>query len=128
MEPVSGTFLLLVCGLTAVCVTATVVGWPRLAGSGARPLLARSGMLLATQALLTAAAILLTNRYFVFYATWNDLFGSDTTNAQVEQVQPTGGAHVGATGFVHRTSTDLGPLSAAVPSRPAPAILPLRQS
>ncbi|WP_067453364.1 alpha/beta hydrolase [Actinomadura macra] len=109
MEPVSGAFLLPVCGLTIACVTATVLLWPRLARPGPRRLLARSGMLLATQALMTACAVLLANRYFVFYATWNDLLGGDTARVRVEQVQPNGGVRAGTAGLVRRMSTDLGP-------------------
>ncbi|QXJ21906.1 hypothetical protein AGRA3207_002815 [Actinomadura graeca] len=109
MEPVSGLLLLLVCGLTAGCVAAAVVLWPRLGGPGARPLLARSGTLLATQALMTVSAVLLANRYFVFYATWNDLLGGDTAQVRVERVQPSGGVRMPADEPVRRMPTDLGP-------------------
>ncbi|TDD65826.1 alpha/beta hydrolase [Actinomadura rubrisoli] len=109
MEPIGGTFLTLVCGLAAGCLLAVVLLWPRAAGPGARPLLARSGMLLAAQATLTAAIIVLTNRYFVFYATWDDLLGADTVKVRVNQVQPSRGQEADPAALVRRTTTDLGP-------------------
>lgn len=109
MELISGTFLFLVGALAAGCLVAAVVLWPRVAGSGVRPLLARSGILLASQVTLTAALVLLTNKYFVFYATWNDLLGPDTVEVKVNQVQPSRGEEAVPSALVHRTTTDLGP-------------------
>ncbi|MBT2210814.1 esterase family protein [Actinomadura sp. NEAU-AAG7] len=109
MEPVSAAFLFLVCGLALVGVVAAVVLWPRLAGPGPRSLVSRTGVLVATQALLTAAVVLLANKYFVFYATWNDLFGSDVAKVKVNQVQPSRGGHAGPAELVRRTTTDLAP-------------------
>ncbi|WP_242903360.1 alpha/beta hydrolase [Actinomadura terrae] len=109
MEPVSGAFLFLVCGVALACVVAAVMLWPRLAGSGTKTLVSRTGVLIATQALLTAAIVLITNKYFVFYATWNDLFGSDVAKVKVNQVQPTGGGRAGPAELVRRTTTDLAP-------------------
>ncbi|MGI5323136.1 hypothetical protein [Actinomadura nitritigenes] len=109
MEPVSAAFLVLVCAPAAACGVAAVVLWPRFAGRGVRPLAARTGLLLGSQALLTAAVVLLVNRYFVFYATWDDLLGGTTTNATVKQVQPSRGAEAAPAGLVHRETTALGP-------------------
>lgn len=109
MEPVSAAFLVLVCGSAAAGLVAAVVLWPRFAGGGVRPVAARTGLLLGSQALLTAAVVLLVNRYFVFYATWDDLLGGTTTTATVKQVQPSRGAEAAAAGPVHRVTTALGP-------------------
>ncbi|MFB4303510.1 alpha/beta hydrolase [Actinomadura sp. NTSP31] len=109
MEPVSAAFLALVCVPAAACLVAAVVLWPRFAGRGVRPAAARTGLLLASQALLTASVVLLVNRYFVFYATWDDLLGGSTTNAKVRQVQPSRGAESAPSGPVHRVTTALGP-------------------
>ncbi|MEU9021943.1 hypothetical protein [Actinomadura sp. NPDC048394] len=109
MEPVSAAFLALVCVPAGACVVAAVVLWPRFAGRGARPVAARTGLLLGSQALLTASVVLLVNRYFVFYATWDDLLGGTTTNATVKQVQPSRGAESAPAGLAHRVTTELGP-------------------
>ncbi|MBD2898273.1 hypothetical protein amrb99_72400 [Actinomadura sp. RB99] len=109
MQPVSAAFLVLVCAPAAACVVAAVVLWPRFAGRGVRPVAARTGLLLGSQALLTAAVVLLVNRYFVFYATWDDLLGGTTTSATVKQVQPSRGAEAAPAGLVHREATELGP-------------------
>ncbi|MER6809336.1 hypothetical protein ABT299_08655 [Spirillospora sp. NPDC000708] len=109
MQPVSAAFLVLVCAPAAACVVAALVLWPRFAGRGVRPVAARTGLLLGSQALLTAAVVLLVNRYFVFYATWDDLLGGTTTSATVKQVQPSRGAEAAPAGLVHREATELGP-------------------
>jgi hypothetical protein len=109
MEPVSAGFLALVCVPAVACLVAAVVLWPRFAGRGARPVAARTGLLLGSQALLTASVVLLVNRYFVFYATWDDLLGGTTTKATVKQVQASRGAESTPAGLVRRVTTELGP-------------------
>jgi enterochelin esterase-like enzyme len=56
---------------------ATVLLWPRLARRGLRPVLARVGLLLATQLALFAAVGLAANNHFLFYGSWADLFGRE---------------------------------------------------
>ncbi|WP_131739279.1 hypothetical protein [Actinomadura roseirufa] len=109
MEPTSMTFLVLVCGAAVACVAAVVVLWPRVAGTGHRALLTRSGMLVAAQASLTTVVVLLANSHFVFYATWNDLFGSDVVKVKVNQVQPSRGEDSKPSDLVHHATTDLAP-------------------
>ncbi|MEV4003402.1 hypothetical protein [Actinomadura sp. NPDC049753] len=104
-----------VCLLALGCAVAAVVLWRRLAGTGVRAVLARSGLLLATQAALTASIVLLANRYFVFYATWNDLLGNDPARLRVEHVQP----RRAAGRLVERTATGLGPKRAGHGADPA---------
>ncbi|WP_433474333.1 hypothetical protein ACQPZP_37075 [Spirillospora sp. CA-142024] len=115
MEPVSAALIGPVCLLALGGVVAAVVLWRRLAGPGARAVLARSGLLLATQVALTASIVLLANRYFVFYATWNDLLGNDPANVHVQHVQP----QRAAGGLVDRTITGLGPERAGRDRDPA---------
>ncbi|MFC6884061.1 hypothetical protein [Actinomadura yumaensis] len=110
MEPTSAGLLGLVCVLAAAAFGAAVVLWPRAAGSGLRPIAARSGLLLTCQVLLTAAIVLVANRYFVFYATWNDLLGGTNVKVQVKQVQPSLGKEADPSGLVHRNGTDLAPV------------------
>ncbi|GAA2296937.1 alpha/beta hydrolase-fold protein [Actinomadura luteofluorescens] len=115
MEPVSAALIGPVCLLALGCAVATVVLWRRLAGTGVRAVLARSGLLVAAQAALTASVVLLANRYFVFYATWSDLLGNDPAHLRVQHVQP---QHA-AGRLVERTETGLVPGRAG--HRPDPA-------
>lgn len=115
MEPVSATLIGPACLLALGCAVAVVVLWRRLAGAGVRAVLARSGLLLAAQAALTASIVLLANRYFVFYATWNDLLGNDPARLRVEHVQP----RRAAGRLVERTATGLGPKRAGHGAEPA---------
>ncbi|MFG2002209.1 alpha/beta hydrolase [Spirillospora sp. NPDC048911] len=109
LEPTSAGLILPVCLLAAVAFVLSVRRWPRLTGRGPLPLLARSGLLLTCQVLLTAAIVLISNRYFVFYATWKDLLGSDRVNVKVKQVQQSKGAEADPAVLVRRTTTGLGP-------------------
>ncbi len=75
---------LAVCGLT-------IRLWPRLAGSGTRPVAGRVALLLVTQlaVLLTVAALV--NDLFGFYTSWSDLFGVGSQRYQLKDsgaVQP----------------------------------------
>ncbi|TYB48086.1 hypothetical protein [Actinomadura chibensis] len=79
-----------VCLLAAVAVGAALVLWRRAAGPGPRAVLARTGLLLAAQCALTASVVLLANRYFVFYPTWDDLLGNTPEGARVAHVQVQG--------------------------------------
>ncbi|TDD82781.1 hypothetical protein E1293_15915 [Actinomadura darangshiensis] len=106
MEPVSAALIGPVCLLALGGVAGALVLWRRLAGPGVRAVLARSGLLLATQVTLTASIVLLANRYFVFYATWNDLLGNDPANVRVEHVQPQGAEG----GLVDRTTLKRDPV------------------
>ncbi|MBP0460005.1 alpha/beta hydrolase [Streptomyces montanisoli] len=56
----------------------TVWRWPHLARRGVRPVLGRVGLLFATQVAIFAAVALVANRSFLFYASWDDLFGRET--------------------------------------------------
>ncbi|MEV4611176.1 alpha/beta hydrolase-fold protein [Kitasatospora sp. NPDC049258] len=59
-----------------LAATATVRGWPRLAGPGRRAVAGRIGALLATQLAMLLALALAANSYFSFYGSWDDLLGT----------------------------------------------------
>ncbi len=80
----SGAFLafliLVALGLGAV----TIWWWPKFAGAGVRMLLARTGLFAGAQLTLLMVFLLAVNNYFLFYASWSDLLG---TNHQPVHVQ-----------------------------------------
>ncbi|WP_026415814.1 alpha/beta hydrolase [Actinomadura oligospora] len=116
MEPSNLTFIGPVCLLAAVLGVGTLWLWPRLAGGGLKRLGARTLLLGVSQVALTLAITLLVNRWFVFYNTWDDLFGPVRANAKVQTVQPSRGKESTLTKLVKRTTTTLGPRH---PNRPA---------
>ncbi|GAA2596014.1 alpha/beta hydrolase-fold protein [Actinomadura fulvescens] len=118
LEPTGAGLILPVCLLAASACVLAVRRWPRLTRGGVRPLLARTGLLLTCQVLLTAAIVLISNRYFVFYATWKDLLGGDRVNVHVERVQQSRGEADPAS-LVRRTTTGLGPARRDRPHDPA---------
>ncbi|WP_067491092.1 hypothetical protein [Actinomadura hibisca] len=109
MEPTDWGLLAPLCLVAGAVFGVTLWLWSRVSGGGARQVAARSGLLVATQALLTAALVMVANKYFVFYATWNDLLGSDKARVQVKQVQTEKGKEAEPSGLIHRTTTALGP-------------------
>ncbi|MCP2335071.1 hypothetical protein [Actinomadura rupiterrae] len=109
MEPSNLSFIGLVCLVAAALTVATLWLWSRLAGAGLKRLAARSALLLGTQVALTLAITLLVNRWFVFYNTWDDLFGPARSNAKVQKVQPSRGKETTPGKLVKRTPTALGP-------------------
>ncbi|MEV6317303.1 alpha/beta hydrolase-fold protein [Streptomyces sp. NPDC051776] len=70
--------LLLAIVASIALFTLTVWFWPRLGRRGARTVLARIGVLLATQLSILAVGGLTANNYFGFYSSWADLFGTNT--------------------------------------------------
>ncbi|MEV4257544.1 hypothetical protein AB0J52_30675 [Spirillospora sp. NPDC049652] len=116
MEPSNLSFIGLVCLLAAVLGIGTLWLWPRLAGGGLKRLGARTVLLGASQVALTLAIVLLVNRWFVFYNTWDDLFGPVRSNEKVQTVQPSRGKETTLGKLVKRTPTTLGPRR---PGRPA---------
>jgi enterochelin esterase-like enzyme len=67
-------------GLGAV----TIWWWPKFAGAGVRMLLARIGLFAGAQFTLLMVLLLAVNNYFLFYASWSDLLG---TNHQPVHIQ-----------------------------------------
>ncbi|MEV5574893.1 hypothetical protein AB0L06_33065 [Spirillospora sp. NPDC052269] len=109
MEPSNLTFIGLICLVAAALGIGALWVWPRLAGSGLKRLGARVLVLGASQIALTLAITLLVNRWFVFYNTWDDLFGPVRANAKVQTVQPSRGKEDTLSKLVKRTATTLGP-------------------
>lgn len=72
-----GLVALAACGLT-------IWLWPRLAGSGARPVFGRIGLLLGTQLAVLFTAAVLANDLFGFYTSWSDLFGVASQKYQLK--------------------------------------------
>jgi enterochelin esterase-like enzyme len=62
----------------------TIWWWPKFAGAGVRVLLARTGLFGGAQFTLLMVLLLAVNNYFLFYASWSDLFG---TNHQPVHIQ-----------------------------------------
>ncbi|MFF2326791.1 MULTISPECIES: alpha/beta hydrolase [unclassified Streptomyces] len=71
----SMTFLVLTIALAVVFFAGTVWLWPRLAGRGTAAVSGRVGLLLATQLTLFGSVGLVANNSFLFYGSWDDLFG-----------------------------------------------------
>ena len=79
-------------------LAATVWGWGRLAGPGARMLAARLVALALCQALVTLSVLVVINRHFGFYGTWGELVGAaGVGNGHLVQNQERGGDDVAAT-------------------------------
>ncbi|MFJ8383900.1 hypothetical protein ACIQ9Q_05190 [Streptomyces sp. NPDC094438] len=70
-----------VLALTVLCAvvmfTVTIWLWPRMARQNWKTILGRLGLLLATQLLVFAAIGLATNKSFLFFGSWTDLFGQE---------------------------------------------------
>lgn len=62
---------------------ATVWFWPKLSGRGWRAYTGRIGLLLATQLALFSAVGLAANKSFLFYGSWADLLGRETSIGKV---------------------------------------------
>jgi S-formylglutathione hydrolase FrmB len=80
----SGSLLGLLVLVAVALIAGTIWGWPRLAGAGVRAYFARIGMFVGAQVTLLAVFLLAVNNYFLFYASWSDLLG---TNHQPVQIQ-----------------------------------------
>jgi hypothetical protein len=108
-EPTSAGLLVPVCLLALAGFAVTLWLWRRMAGRGPLAVLSRTGLLLTCQVLITASLVLLSNKYFVFYQTWNDLFGSDRVNVGVKNVQNNKGQESNPADLIKKTATDLAP-------------------
>ena len=75
-----GFLIVVAVGVTA----ATIWWWPKLAGSGIRPFLARIGLFLTGQVALVMALLTGVNNYFLFYVSWSDLLGTNNQGVHVQ--------------------------------------------
>ncbi|MFZ3471977.1 alpha/beta hydrolase [Streptomyces sp. 4.24] len=79
----SNTVLALAIIAGVLLFAATVWFWPKLSGRSWRSVLGRIGLLLATQLALFSAVGLAANKSFLFYGSWADLFGQETSIGKV---------------------------------------------
>jgi S-formylglutathione hydrolase FrmB len=80
----SGALLAFLVLVAVGLVAATVWWWPKFAGPGPRMLLTRLGLFAGGQLTVVMVLLLAVNNYFLFYASWSDLLG---TNHQPVSVQ-----------------------------------------
>jgi enterochelin esterase-like enzyme len=80
----SGAFLAFLVLVAVGLGAATIWWWPKFAGAGVRMLLARIGLFAGAQFTLLMVLLLAVNNYFLFYASWSDLLG---TNHQPVHIQ-----------------------------------------
>ncbi len=111
----TGTAFLMLLVLTALgAFAATVVFVPKFAGSGARPALARAGMVLGVNVLVLLTAAVSLNDQYGFYADWTDLSGA------FGGAQPSTSRHGGGTAAA-AALTHVGSEPAGVPGLALPA-------
>ncbi|MCP3758439.1 esterase family protein [Streptomyces sp. TBY4] len=79
----SNTVLALAILAGVLLFAATVWFWPKLSGRSWRSVVGRIGLLLATQLAMFAAIGLAANKSFLFYGSWADLFGQETSVGKV---------------------------------------------
>ncbi|MEU3062092.1 alpha/beta hydrolase-fold protein [Streptomyces subrutilus] len=79
----SNTVLALAIVAGVLLFAATVWLWPKLSGRSWRAYAGRVGLLLATQLALFSAVGLAANKSFLFYGSWADLFGQETSIGKV---------------------------------------------
>ncbi|MGR4884755.1 alpha/beta hydrolase [Streptomyces sp. LARHCF249] len=79
----SNTVLALAVLAGVLLFAATVWLWPKLSGRTWRAFAGRIGLLLATQLALFSAVGLAANKSFLFYGSWADLFGQETSMGKV---------------------------------------------
>jgi hypothetical protein len=73
----------LLAGLVTLLLIGVLWGWPKLGGSGIRPIVARLAALCALQASVLSLAFVLVNRSGGFYSSWSDMFGRYTGGGQL---------------------------------------------
>jgi S-formylglutathione hydrolase FrmB len=87
--------------LAVLLFAGTVWLWPRLARRNWRSVSGRVGLLLATQLALFACLGIAVNQAFGFYASWADLFGTETDQGVVVDHAGAGPVQLMATSQVH---------------------------
>ncbi|MCO5971734.1 alpha/beta hydrolase [Actinoallomurus soli] len=71
--------------VVAVAATAAIIWWwPKFARSGIGPFLARIGLFLTAQFALILVLLAGVNNYFLFYASWSDLMGTNNQGVNVQ--------------------------------------------
>lgn len=80
----SGTLIAFLVLVAVGLGTATVWWWPKFAGAGVRMLLARTGLFASAQLTLLMVLLAAVNNYFLFYASWSDLFGTSHPPVRIQ--------------------------------------------
>jgi hypothetical protein len=80
------TLVTVLAGLAAALLGGILVGWPRLAGSGARVVALRVIALGSLNAIVLLLAFVIVNRANLFYSSWSDLLGRYTGGGTVVNV------------------------------------------
>jgi len=76
----SGALALVLALAVAVALAGVLLGWRRLGRPGARRVAARAVALCVLQLGVVALVLVVVNRSLVFYSSWSDLAGSDTSS------------------------------------------------
>jgi S-formylglutathione hydrolase FrmB len=115
----SGAFLGLLIVVAVGLMTVVIWGWPKLAKPGIGPILARIGLFLTAQVTLIMVLLAAVNNYFLFYASWSDLMGTNNQAVHVQENAGAGGAATpqGAGRPLARQATSLGQKKKADPAR-----------
>ncbi|GAA2156195.1 alpha/beta hydrolase [Actinomadura napierensis] len=95
MQLTSTAFVVLVCLLAVAALAGTLWALPRIGGRGFGAQAARAGLLAGCQLFITLALVTGMNAYFVFYASWNDLFGRLDGPVAVQSLKAGAGAWAG---------------------------------
>jgi hypothetical protein len=93
----SGALALLLALAVAAALAGVLLGWRRLGRPGARRVAARAVTLCVLQLGVVALVLVLANRSLVFYSSWSDLAGKDSSGAAVRAARV---GQVGAAGPV----------------------------
>lgn len=89
----SGGLIGLVIVIAVGLIVVTIWCWPRFAGAGVRPMLARLGLFTGAQVSLLLVTLLAVNNYYIFYVSWTDLLGGGSTrSAKIENIATAGQA------------------------------------
>ena len=70
-------FIVTLAVLAAAAFSVCVRLLPRFSGGGARPVLARAGLVIGTQLVAVFAVLAAVNSFFEFFGSWSDLLGTD---------------------------------------------------
>lgn len=104
--------------LAAAGLGAGVIGWwPRLAGPGAATLLARVATFAAAQFVLFTVLLVAINDYFLFYASWSDLLGTNNQPVHIQNNHEAAARPPAQTRPPARQATTLGRKTATDPVR-----------
>ncbi|MBS2965464.1 hypothetical protein KGA66_20600 [Actinocrinis puniceicyclus] len=91
-------FLTLLAIITLALFAGVIVLWPRLGGSGVKPVAGRVGLFAVAQLSALALFAALVNADFEFYASWSDLFGTLHPKNTITMAQPSPVAAVASAG------------------------------